>query len=516
MKSVFTNKEILEAEKKIITSLGIPSVILMENAGKNSASFIFKYAQENLLNNVYILSGKGNNAGDGFVIARHLINIGLFVNVLLLFDPKELKGDSLTNFNIIRKYPENNLSVKNISGLSDFKKAVITSDNLFIDAVFGIGFKGELENRIKNIFKYINSSNRKKIISIDMVSGLDLNYNTSECLNANVTLSMGSKKISTLFGEGKLKSGEVKNVNIGVDSKEFDKFNTQKIFEVEFDDIKGHLPKRSPLAHKYNSGKVFIAAGSPGFTGAAFLSSLSSLRTGSGAVVLGIPESLNPIMEAKTTEVITFPLPETSENSIAGGAFDKIKEKISWADAVLLGPGIGRNHDTGNLIIRILKEIKSNYVIDADALFALKNNLDVLKKNKGKIILTPHYGEFSNLIGLSIPEIKKNLINISKSFAKKYGIILVLKNSPTIVTNGEYTFINSSGKENLATIGTGDVLSGIIVSLFSQSKNSLLSAIQGVYIHGRCGDELYGVHNVNSTIASDLIEKLPEIKLSLC
>ena len=231
---------------------------------------------------------------------------------------------------------------------------------------------------------------------------------------------------------------------------------------------------------------------------------------------MGIPESLNPIMEAKTTEVITFPLPETSENSIAGGAFDKIKEKISWADAVLLGPGIGRNHDTGNLIIRILKEITSNYVIDADALFALKNNLDVLKKNKGKIILTPHYGEFSNLIGLSIPEIKKILSIFQKVLQKNMEIILVLKNSPTIVTNGEYTFINSSGKENLATIGTGDVLSGIIVSLFSQSKNSLLSAIQGVYIHGRCGDELSGVHNVNSTIASDLIGKLPEIKLSLC
>ncbi len=515
MKNVFYNQVVLESEKKIISLLKIPSIILMENAGKNSASFIFKFSQEKGIKNIYILTGKGNNAGDGFVISRHLANIGLNVNVIMLYNESFLKGDALTNYNILRNYNSPKIFIYKVSNLKELKKYLKTSNALFIDAVFGIGFNGELEKRFKEIFHYINAIRDRKIIAIDIVSGLDDNYDNKDCLNADVTLSMGVKKYSTLFNLGKLKSGIVNPVNIGISSNVFDKYNKDRIFEIEAGDIMGQLPKRDRNSHKYTAGKSFILAGSPGFTGAAYLSSLSALRTGSGAVILGVPKSLNNILETKTTEVITSPLPDTTDKTFSLDAYSKILEKIKWANVTLLGPGIGRNPETIKLILKILANSISNFVIDADGLFAIKDKPEILRINPGRIILTPHYGEFSNLTGLSINEIKKDLVNVSKSFAKKFKVILVLKNAPTIITDGDYFYINSTGKENLASIGTGDVLSGIITSLYSQTKNPLRSAILGVYIHGRCGDELYNEYGGNSTLAGDLISKIPSVKRGL-
>ncbi len=515
MKSVFNNQSVLEAEKKIISSLNIPSVILMENAGKNSASFIFKFSQGKGIKNIYILTGKGNNAGDGFVIARHLANIGLDVNIIMLYDESYLKGDALLNYNILKNFGSPKIIINKVKNLKDLKKYLRTSNALFIDAVFGIGFSGELEKKFKEIFHYINAIRNRRIIAVDIVSGLDENYDLKDCLNADVTLSMGVKKYSTLFNQGRLKSGGINLVNIGINSEAFDKYNKDRIFEIESSDITGQLPERSKNSHKYTAGKSFILAGSPGFTGAAYLSSLSALRTGSGAVMLGVPESLNNILEIKTTEVITHPLPESTDKTISSEAYSQIVEKIKWANVTLLGPGIGRNSDTIKLTLKILTNSKSNFVIDADGLFAIKEKPEVLKLNPGRTILTPHYGEFSNLTGLSIDEIKKDLLNVSKSFAKKFKVILVLKNAPTIITDGDYFYINSTGKENLATIGTGDVLSGIITSLYSQTNNPLRSAILGVYIHGCCGDELYNEYGSNSTLAGDLISKIPSVKLSL-
>jgi ADP-dependent NAD(P)H-hydrate dehydratase / NAD(P)H-hydrate epimerase len=515
MRSVFNNQSALEAESKIISSLGIPSIVLMENAGKNSASFIFKYSQEKRIRNIYILTGKGNNAGDGFVIARHLANIGLDVNVIMLYNERQLKGDALINYNILINNKSPKIIINKISDLNDLKKCLKTSDSLFVDSVFGIGFKGELDTRLREIFHYLNAIIKRKIIAIDIVSGLDENYDLKDCVNADVTLSMGVKKYSELFNQGRLKSGDINVVNIGINANVFDKYNKEKMFEIEIDDIIGQLPNRNKNSHKYSAGKSFVLAGSPGFTGAAYLSSLSALRTGSGAVILGVPESLNNIMETKTTEVITNPLPETSDKTISEDAYSKIIEKIKWSDATLLGPGIGRNSETIKLLIKILKDARSNFVIDADALYAIKEKLDVLKLNPGKTILTPHYGEFSNLTGLSVDEIRKDLVNVSKSFARKYKIILVLKNAPTIITDGEYFYINSTGEENLATVGSGDVLSGIITGLYSQSKDPIRSAILGVYLHGSCGDELYREFGSTSTLAGDLIDKISSVKKSL-
>ncbi len=511
MKSVFFNSEVLEAEKKIINALSIPSLILMENAGANSADFIFDFLKKEKFENIVILSGKGNNAGDGLVIARHLANKNIKSNILLLYPEDEFKGDALTNYNIAKNIGDK-VNVIQKEEVEEFIENNCKSNSLIVDAVFGIGFKGELEERIKDIFKKINKIKNKKIIAIDTVSGLKNHYERDEYLIADYTLTMGIKKFNLLFDIGREVSGKIIPMNIGIESSEFDKYNSRKIYEFFKEDIKDVIPKRKINSNKYTNGKLFIVSGSSGFSGASYLCSLSALKIGCGAVILGIPESLNPIMEAKTTEVITLPLQETDEQTLSGFSYNKIIEKLKWCNAALIGPGIGRNQETLSLVRRIVEENDFPMVIDADGIFAFKDNLDLLKKQNNKIIITPHYGEFSNLTGYSLDDIKRNLYEISKEFARKYNIILVLKNSPTIITDGDSFYINTTGRENLATIGSGDVLSGIIAGILAQNKNPLRSSLAGVYIHGRCGDILYEKSGASSTIASELIYEIQNVK----
>lgn len=514
MKSVYFNSEVTAAEKKIIANTGIPSLILMENAGGNSAKLIKEIFIKEKYRRIYILTGKGNNAGDGFVIARHLVNQDISVTVLMLYNESELKGDALINYNVIKNLDSSlKLNILQCDNVNSLKKSVILEDAIIVDAVFGIGFKGELEPGISNIFRYINKSNtNKKVIAVDTISGLADFRNASGCLKADITISMGIKKFNSMFDEGREFSGKNITVDIGIHAKEFDYYNDKKIYEIETKDLRRTLIKRNINSNKYTNGKVFILAGSKGFTGAAYLASLSALRSGSGAVILGIPESLNIAMESKTTEIITYPLPETEEGTISEKAYDKIIEKMKWSDVTLIGPGIGRNEETLELVRNVVKKSDRNIVIDADGIFAFRKYNSVLKKKDTGIIITPHYGEFSNLTGISLDEMKNNFYTISKEFAKKNNLIIILKNSPSVITDGIFFIINSSGRENLATVGSGDVLSGIVASIYSHNFDPFTSAIAGTYIHGKCGDIIYNKSGDSSTIASDLIDLIPEVK----
>lgn len=520
MKNVFYNTDVLEAEKNLMEKYRIPSVLLMENAGVNSAKIIWDYFISEKCSRIVILAGKGNNAGDGFVAARTLYNYCLNqevffpINVFLCYPAESLKGDALTNYNIVKElfqsdYYEVTSDIERLNDILDTENEKI----LFVDAIFGIGFSGELDENIKNIFSDISQYPDKKfVIALDTPSGLNNWYDSNDCLKADVTISMGIRKMNTMFYGGSNVSGKLKVVDIGLPCEKFDEFNSKNIHLLEKDDTCFEEAVRNRNSHKYNNGKLFILAGSEGFSGAAYLSAQSALRTGNGAVILGIPESLNNTMELKTTEVITLPL--KSEKYFTNESVDIITKKIEWSDAVLIGPGIGRESDTMSFMRSIVKKFNKNFVIDADGIFAFKNNLDLLNKEMSSIVLTPHFGEFANLLGITVDELKQDFINIAKKFASDFNVVLVLKNSPSIITDGNITLINSTGRENLATIGSGDVLSGIISSLVSQMKDVPLINIasSGVYLHGYCGDKLYELYGSSGTIAGDLIEIIPAAK----
>lgn len=513
MQNVFFNNEVLAAENNIISSLEIPSIILMENAGANSAKYLLNNIPEVNKSEVAVVCGKGNNAGDGFVIARHLSNKNVKVKILMLYKEKELKGDALSNYNILKNYKNDFINILYCSDYKSLKKEITSQNKLILDSVFGVGFNGKLDRRMEDIIVLLNKLKDKIIISVDVPSGLNFYNQTTPFIKANETLTMGVLKFNTLFYKGKENSGKINIMNIGISENEFTKFNKDKVFQITEREIKKYIPQRKINSNKYTNGKLFILSGSKGLTGATYLCSQAALRTGCGSVIAGVPESVNEILEVKLTEVMTLPLKETEELSLSVNCYDEIKNKLEWADTVLIGPGLSKNEETLELVRKIVKENDLNFVLDADAISAFKGNLNLLKKRK--IILTPHLGEFANLTGKTAEEIRNNFYDMAKNFANEFRVILVLKNSPTIVSDGESFFINSTGKENLATAGTGDVLSGIISGIYSQCRESLKSVLAGVYIHGKCGDNLYERTGANSTIAGDLINEIQFVKNKL-
>ncbi|MCB0722074.1 MAG: NAD(P)H-hydrate dehydratase [Ignavibacteriae bacterium] len=509
MKNVFFNRDVLSVEKKIMDSLGIPSILLMENAGANSAKYIQSKFKDKLAEPVIILAGKGNNAGDGFVIARHLAIAGVKSHVILVYPAGDLKGDAKINYDVIVKTENDLISVE------DYSDNIALNGRVIIDAIFGIGFRGEPDAKMKGIINKLNSLEEKTVISVDVPSGLEKYDQQTECIKADRTISMGVKKFHSMFYQGKNCSGEIEVANIGVPESEFNKYNESHIYEIEKSDIKKMIPHRKSDSYKYSNGKLFVLAGAKGYTGAGCLSAEAGLRTGSGAVTIGFPTSLDDIFEKKLTDVVKLPLPETNDVTLSMEGFEKIKEKVKWSNVTLIGPGIARDNDTMELVRKIISECKHNYLIDADGLFALNGYLDIIRDSKSNIILTPHFGEFASLLGIRVEELKADFYNYARDFAGEYGVVLVLKNAPTVITDGKGFYINSTGHENLGTVGTGDVLSGIISSLYSQSGNVLESAIAGSYLHGFCGDILYEQTGDSSTIASDLIPLISKAKYYL-
>ncbi|HMR40759.1 MAG TPA: NAD(P)H-hydrate dehydratase [Ignavibacteria bacterium] len=509
MENVFFNDKVLEAEKKIISDLKIPSIVLMENAGAGAADHILKNYISDNSPEVVIICGKGNNAGDGFVTARHLQNAGVKIKVLTLYKERELKGDALINFRILKNLSKGKINILFCLKGKDLISEIRNENSIIVDAVFGIGFKGIPDSRIRSVFESVNSLKNNFVVSLDCPSGFYSYDQSTVCVRADVTLMMGVRKFQTMFYKGREICGKTEMINIGIDQSEFTKYNTEKIFRPVINEISELIPARNINSHKYSNGKVLILAGSPGLTGAACLCSMSALRSGAGAVITGIPESLNDIMEVKLTEVMTLALDETGNKTISVSAYSKIKEKLKWADSVLIGPGLSDNEETHELVRTIIRENDNNFVLDADAISAFRHDMKLLKNKK--IILTPHQGEFAGLTGLKTEDIRKEFYEIASEFVRKYKVTLVLKNSPSVTVSENGFFINSTGRENLATAGSGDVLSGIIAGILAQTGDPVNSALAGVFIHGECGDRLYSATGDRGIAAGDLITLLPDV-----
>lgn len=513
MRNIFFSGEVLEAEKKIISSLSIPSSILMENAGANSTRYILSNLSEIISDETIIITGKGSNAGDGFVIARHMINSGHAVKVVMLYGESDIKADALMNYKILKNIDSGLLNMVRVNNIKDIQNEIPDEEGILIDAIFGVGFKGMPDKKMSSVFEHINDLANKFIVSVDVPSGLHDQDQTTVCIEADLTLSMAVRKFETIFNAGKLNSGMVSVVDIGISSEEFTPMNKKNIYEIDEEDVRDFLPMRSVLSNKYTNGKVFVLTGSPGLTGASYLSCMSALRTGSGAVIAGVPRSVNDILEVKMTEVMTLPLPDNDRGTLSLAALPVITEKLQWADAMLIGPGLSKDPETAELIRKIVSENDCNFVIDADGINAFKDHNKMLTGRN--VVLTPHYGEFAALTGRTSDKIRSDFFNITKDFAKKHKLVLVLKNGPTIFTDGNGFYINSTGSMNLATAGTGDVLSGMIASLYSQTGDAMGSVMAGNYMHGKCGDMLFEESGSSSTIAGDLINKIQMVKNEL-
>jgi NAD(P)H-hydrate epimerase len=510
VKSVFPKDSFSKIEQSICESSGVSTLVLMENAGRSCADFLSSRFPDRLNANFLILTGKGNNAGDGFVIARHLAIKRYKVNVGMIFGEKDLGGIALDNFNLLKSFDNSLVEIFDCKQAGDISTRMTSGCNIIVDCIFGIGLKGAPDDHIGSILSAVNSFDNITRVAVDIPSGL-INYQqSSPCFKADTTLTMGAVKLESIFYDGRKHSGELHIMNIGIDETEFDKRNSG-IYLLELSDLNGHLLSREIDSNKYTNGKLFIMSGSPGLTGATYLCSNSAMRTGCGAVIAGVPDSVFDTMEQKLTEVMKLSLADNSFGCISLKAYDQIYEKIDWADVVLIGPGLSKNEETMELVRRIVIENNTKrIVIDADAIHAFNGFSNLLK---GKdLILTPHFGEFKGVCELEHSALMKDFVNESKNFTDRTGVTLVLKNAPTIVADSGRVFINSTGRENLATAGSGDVLSGIIAAIWAKSGRRLDSAIAGTMLHGITGDLMFTESGQTSTVAGDLIAKIPEAK----
>lgn len=500
-----TNQEMAEIDIWAQKELGILGTVLMENAGRGCVEILKKYFRPNKLN-VLIFCGKGNNGGDGFVIARHLKNYGSNVKVILLGRGNELKGDALRNYNIAK------LAGIEISEAptKNRMKMLLSSFNpeCIIDAIFGTGFKGNPEGIYYEAIELISQSDAF-IFSVDIPSGINGDTGDFEgvCVVADATATMCLPKRGNYLFPGRAYCGDLYIVDIGVPRDLIDNGYPRVI---ENEDVAEIIPYRKPDGNKGTFGEVLIIAGASGFSGAAAMASISCLRVGVGLVRLAAPKGIIDALEAKLLEVVKLPLNETEEKTISPDAIKTILPYLKRSDAVAIGPGITTNPMTKKFLFDLLPKIEIPLVIDADGINLIAQDIKVLKKVKTHFILTPHPGELSRLIGLSPAEINKNRIEIAKEYAEKFNCILVLKGAPTIIAaKGGEVFLNPTGNSGLASAGSGDVLLGMITGFLAQGTTPVEASIAGVFLHGLCADIAVKRINEYSLIAGDLLDYIP-------
>ena len=465
----------------------IPGIVLMENAASETVNFMEK--EIGLCDKkTVVVCGGGNNGGDGLAIARKLFCKGYDVQIYTAFEREKMTDSAMTNLLSAEK-----LSVPFTNSLDGF--------DIIVEALLGIGITGNVRENFAEIISEINRKNAT-VISVDIPAGVDSDSGDvcGTAVFADYTVTMAYGKPGLFTGQGKMCSGKVIVADISLPPD-----GCSDYYAIDKEMVDSWMPEMNMLAHKGSNGTVAVAAGSVGMTGAAALCCMGALRNSAGIVKLFIPRNLNSIMEVKLTEAMT--VPANNDNFFRKDdavAFLGIK-----ADCIVIGPGIGRNKETVDFVLEIVKNSEVPVVVDADGIYALSMNIDVLKEAKSEVILTPHPGEFSRLTGVSVEEINKNRVALAKEFAQKYNVTLLLKGPGTVVAEPEGTvYINTTGNEGMAKGGSGDVLSGIIGAFVC--RGALHPGALGCYVHGKAGDIAAEMHGKVSMLPSDILNYIAE------
>ena len=485
----------------------VPGLTLMERAGEGVRDEIVARWDKKTGRRVVVVCGKGNNGGDGLVVSRLLKRDGYQVRVHLVGKAGDVKGDALA---MLKRCRNAGIGIKEVTleRLTALAEDLAAAD-VVVDALFGTGFEGEPEGIAANVITLINQT-QASTIAVDIPSGVDATTGEAAlAVSADVTVAMGLPKRGHLFFPGKALAGELVIADIGIPYEVVRRAGI-KVFLLPRQDVKAALPQRPGDAHKWSCGHVVCVCGSTGLTGAAALSAHSALRAGAGLVTLAIPRSLNAIMEAKLTEVMTLPVDETPQGSFSLKALDTLRELAKRANCVVVGPGLSQHEETVGLVRALLPTLGCPCVLDADGINAFAGRADELKSAKGPLVITPHIGEASRLFGVDKAEIAPRLVEFAAEKARHLGAVLVLKGAPTVVAGprGE-VFINPTGNQGLATAGSGDVLTGIIAGLVAQGVPPLKAAFCGAFIHGVCGDLLLAEERYFGFLAGEIADAIP-------
>jgi hydroxyethylthiazole kinase-like uncharacterized protein yjeF len=511
---VLTSKQMKKIDRKAIEEIGILGPILMENAGLRIFNKILDKFPEPEREKIVIIAGRGNNGGDGFVVARHLFNRGAKPEVLLLTSKNEVKGDAAVNLNIAENI---GIRINEVISKKDLniQKGKILLASLVVDAIFGTGLTKPAGGLYAQVIEFINRSKAYKV-AVDIPSGLssDTFQVIGPCVKADLTVTLAAPKIAHVFPPAEDFVGELEVADISVPSFLFED-ESLKLELVEKETVQPYFKKRKRDAHKGTYGHLFILSGSLGKTGAAVMAGKAALKMGAGLVTVGTPRSCLPVVARSMVELMTEALPETPEKTLSSEALNEILNLLKGKDALMVGPGISTHPSTAELVLSLLPRVNVPMVIDADALNILASKPEIIKSLRKPAVLTPHPGEFARLLNISTKEVVEKKLELVPQFAAEYGVYLVLKSYRTLTATPDgKVYVNPTGNPGMATAGSGDVLSGMIASMVIQEKNLLEAVLAAVYIHGLSGD--LGVEKLGEKplVAGDIIRYLPKgIKL---
>jgi len=508
-----TAGEMQQMDRRTIEDVGIPGLVLMENAGRGATRFLFDQFPDLANLKVGVIAGRGNNGGDGFVMARYLKQKGIQVHVYLLVEKKKVRGDAAANLNFLKPLGVPLTEIPDEDSFSKSKSEMAGLD-VWVDAILGTGLKSDVSGHFKTIIEFINDLN-KPVFAVDIPSGLnaDTGQPCGVCIHARATATFAFAKTGHLVHPGADYTGTLEIVDIGIPPHIVAAVGPRQ-FLVTPELIRSYLPPRPADAHKGSSGHLLVVAGSTGKTGAAAMTSMSALRVGAGLVTLGVAESLNPILEAQMLEAMTAPLPESRAGVLGESAFDAIQKLIPGKKCLAIGPGLGQAPETAELVRHIIAASEIPVVVDADGLNNLAGCVQILSKAKAPVILTPHPGEMARLINSDTRRIQQDRVASAREFAAQFKVHLVLKGARTVIAHPDGTvYINPTGNPGMAAGGMGDVLTGMIAGLVCQGVSPDAAAQAGVYLHGAAADSLTESIGPYGYLATEVMHAVPgEIK----
>ncbi len=507
---IVTADEMRTMDRQTIESFGLPGRILMENAGRGAARVLMQHFPELCRSCVAVAAGRGNNGGDGFVIARYLYQYGFDVKVYLLSESSKLAGDAATNFHLLKPL---GVPVAEIPDESAFEslRPEMAQKALWVDAILGTGLNSDVKGYFRAVIEFLNQL-PQPVFAVDIPSGLhaDTGRPCGTCIQAGATATFAFAKTGHVQEPGASRTGALHVIDIGIPPFITRKTDPrQHLLDLRY--LQQSLPPRPADMHKGGAGHVFVAAGGPGKTGAAAMTATSAMRAGAGLVTLGVAKSLMDRVEPQVLEVMTTALMEDEHQGWSEAAADQILELLSDKNCLALGPGIGREPQTCRAVHRLVQESPVPVVVDADGINNLAQEPQILINSHAPVVLTPHPGEMARLIGSTAAEVQADRIGCARNFAESYSAYVVLKGARTIIARPDgRVYINPNGNPGMASGGMGDVLTGLISGFLARGMPAEHAACSGAFIHGAAAHAVQAASGPFGYLASDVMEELPK------
>jgi NAD(P)H-hydrate epimerase len=504
-----------EADRQTIDDVGIPSIVLMENAGRQAVAAMEAAFDDLASSRVAVLCGRGNNGGDGFVVARTLAQRGIEAVTFLLGSVAEVRGEARTNLEILGRV---GLTVVEVANAQEWELhfSEISECDLIVDAIAGTGFHGPLAGFLETVVADVNALG-VPVVAIDLPTGLSADSHELEgkAIEASMTVTLAAPKIPLVLPPADAYAGDLVIADIGIPAAIVDELDGPYLELLTRERMRELAPARAADSHKGDFGRVLVVAGSVGRSGAAHLSAMGALRSGAGLVTIATSRSALPIVAAMAPEYMTLPLEETAAGAIDFAAVERVLD--FKADVIALGPGLGQDPSTAAFVQAIVERSGVPLVLDADGLNAFVGDAERLTGRDGvDVIITPHPGEMARLLGATIEQVQSDRLEHARDFATSHRVHVVLKGHRTVIAGPEgRAFVNLTGNAGMATGGTGDLLTGMIAAWFAQILDAEGACKLAVYLHGSAGDLAEADEGENALIPSDMAARLGDALLEL-